>query len=334
MEAFHEGRFKDAVRVFTQTTAAHPDYPAGHYMLGLALGKAQRPSEAIASLQRASDLDPKKASYSLALATTLVQVKRPEDALTALSKQDITKLVSDLRTKYVKAIAAAGSQADAATALPLLRKAAAQHDSSSDLWLALGKAASEVGEKPDAFRAYQQGFRLDPSQDSLGRRAMTVALQLGQENGASAKGQTWYRQGAELGEQLGLARLGENSRLLPGEAWLKADDAEAARAWFEKALKSRSKDPAAELGLARALLELEEPETALLALLRGLKDSPDEQLSSRIHRRLGFTYHQLEQYEKAAEAYRLGGAPDKAKEMLDYQAIADENLSIDRKRKE
>jgi tetratricopeptide (TPR) repeat protein len=333
-QAFQQGRYDEAVRELRETVTTHPDYPPGHYMLGLALHKLGRPAEALASLQRATMLAPEEVSYTLSLAQTLIGVKRYGDALETLAGHDLSTLPPALKPTFVVTLAAAGSKAEAGKALPLLRQAVEQDASSPDLWLALGNAAGRSGATTEAFRAYEHSYRLDSANSSVGRKAVSTGLRLARDAGEGKQGRDWYRRAAELGAVIARADPADADRLLPGEAWLNAGDAAAARAWFEECLRSRPRDPEAELGLARALLDLTETAKALTALDRALAASPDGTLAAQIQRRRGYAFHQLEDYGQAARAYRASDTPEKAAEMEKFQAIAGENATIDRRRKE
>ena len=57
-QAYADGRYQDAARMFTHYCDEHPTNAWGHYMLGLSLWKADRDTEAVTAFQAALEQKP------------------------------------------------------------------------------------------------------------------------------------------------------------------------------------------------------------------------------------------------------------------------------------
>jgi Tfp pilus assembly protein PilF len=100
-------------------------------------------------------------------------------------------------------------------------------------------------------------------------------------------------------------RLDEQSQCRLGDIALRANDLKAASEYYTRAVQLRPDDPEAKIGLAKAMMSLNEPQKAEELLKRALVLDPTSALA---HYRLGVLYrqtgriadakHELEEYEK------------------------------------
>ncbi len=82
--AYREGRYEDAVDLFTVYSERNPDNAWGHYMLGLSARQAGDLEQAEASFERALSLDPNHVKSMLNLSRVLLDQHRPDEALAQL----------------------------------------------------------------------------------------------------------------------------------------------------------------------------------------------------------------------------------------------------------
>ena len=80
-QAFHEGRFADAVGHFRKMVEAEPDDPIPRMYLGAALSKAGRPDSAIASYTEALELAPTNARVHYNLGVVLTELRSEQQAI-------------------------------------------------------------------------------------------------------------------------------------------------------------------------------------------------------------------------------------------------------------
>jgi tetratricopeptide (TPR) repeat protein len=84
--AFLDGRYADAVDLFTRYTDRRSTNPWGFYMLGLSAWKAADTDAAERAFDRALELDPKHVKSWLNLARVRLDTGRPEEALQAIDE--------------------------------------------------------------------------------------------------------------------------------------------------------------------------------------------------------------------------------------------------------
>lgn len=124
--AFLDGRYDEAVDLFTRYTEKQPDNPWGHYMLGLSAWKDGRLDVAEGAFQQTLTLDPSHLKSCLNLARVLLESKRASEAL------------------------------------PVLDRAIAIDSTSSAAYRLKGNALHDLNRDDEAVTAYQAAIQLDP----------------------------------------------------------------------------------------------------------------------------------------------------------------------------
>lgn len=123
--AFLEGRYDEAVVLFTAYTERRESNPWGHYMLGMSAWKSGRHETAEQAFKRAVELDSTLVKGYLNLARVLIESSRPTEALATLDRALAT-----------------GGESSAAYRLK-------------------GRAYHTLGQSADAIAAYQQAIGID-----------------------------------------------------------------------------------------------------------------------------------------------------------------------------
>ena len=124
--AFLDGRYDEAVDLFTRYTEKQPDNPWGHYMLGLSAWKDGRLDVAEGAFQQTLTLDPNHLKSCLNLARVLLESKRAYEAL------------------------------------PVLDRALAIDSTATAAYRLRGNALHDLNRDDEAVAAYQSAIRLDP----------------------------------------------------------------------------------------------------------------------------------------------------------------------------
>ena len=124
--AFLEGRYDEAVDLFTKYTERRPSNPWGHYMLGMSAWKSGRYDTAEHAFQQAVALDSTLVKGYLNFARVLIESSRPSEAIATIDR----------------AIAVDGE--------------------SSVAFRLKGNAYQTLGQKDDAIAAYRHAIEIDP----------------------------------------------------------------------------------------------------------------------------------------------------------------------------
>ncbi len=318
--AFRAGRYQEAAETFQSVVSQSPDAPEGHYMLGMSQYRLQRYDTAVGTLSQALTLGPTNAQYTLALAQAQLKLNRADDALGTLGKQ--SAVPPALRGNYNKLLArtaglVARSRADDARSL--LEKALAVDPKSKSLWVALAEVSQQLNQPEKKFSALNKAFDIDPEDAELGRKTLYVAISMAQSDAIDENAQAeWYRKAATFGKPL-VAKFptAENLKRV-GEAEMAAHEYDNAVKRFESMHASGSDDALLHYYLGSSYQALKRDDDALTHLQNALERSPDPTLTQKIHKARGWTYRSREEFNQAAEAFRLAGDSQKATEMAGY----------------
>jgi predicted CXXCH cytochrome family protein len=116
------GRDAESIKILEDTIAATPRDAGLHHALGLALVRLKRNDEALAELNKASELDPERARYAYVYAVALHSAGRVQDALTVL-KSNFARHPND-RDTLLALISFSRDSGDAKSALDYAQRLA------------------------------------------------------------------------------------------------------------------------------------------------------------------------------------------------------------------
>lgn len=163
---------KEFLAAFRRAVRLEPNDPDFHYILGEALARLGRHSEALPALREAVLMSPSDASYHYALGVVLWNLASYEEAAEALGEAE--RLLPDDPTTLTAlgaTLVAAGRSREAAgilqRALRLDGARAAPHGN-------LGAALWDLGRHADALRALERAVQIEPSRPEL-RRNLALA---------------------------------------------------------------------------------------------------------------------------------------------------------------
>jgi Flp pilus assembly protein TadD len=117
-----QGRDGDGVRILHEAIAVSPRDAGLHHALGLALVRLKRNDEALAELNKASELDPERSQYAYVYSVALHSAGRVQDALTAL-KANLARHPND-RDTLLALISFSRDSGDAKSALDYAQRLA------------------------------------------------------------------------------------------------------------------------------------------------------------------------------------------------------------------
>jgi len=110
LEAYNKRDWATAAKEFEEVTKTNPDYAAGFYYLGLSQRSLGNLSPALASMQKAVELDPANASFKIGLGHAQLQGNRPQDAYTTLKGVDVAAVDAKQRSTYAVLFAQAAAK--------------------------------------------------------------------------------------------------------------------------------------------------------------------------------------------------------------------------------
>lgn len=320
VSAFSSGRYDDAAAVFETFAARSPQAPEGHFMLGLCRLQQKRTAEALASLGKAVELGEGEARFSLALAQTQLRAREGNDALSTLAALDPATVSGKERANFNQLLAKAATAGNRnAEARAALDKAVDADPASKGLWVALANVNKRLDRPEERFTALAKAFEIDPEDAETGRLATKAATVIAQdEEDDAGRRREWYRKASEVGGRLVAAFPTPEHLMLAGSAHLGAQQHADAVASFEKALAGGADDLKLRYELGQSTLALGRHEESLRHLEKALERSPSPDLAAGIHAARGLAYRGLEQFDRAAEAYRSAGDMKTASEMAGY----------------
>jgi tetratricopeptide (TPR) repeat protein len=205
--AFHAGQYTDAKTIFEGYVVTHPKNAFGHYMLGLSAWKANDLSGAERAFNAALAIDSNHVKSLVNLSRVLIEQKRYDDAIGTLTKagdidpksSDVQRLLgrtyhskrmlADAETAYRLAIDLDDKDAwsmnnlglvlleqkRAADALPLLTKAVELKKDVAAFYNNLGMALEQTGQFK-AAQAYADAMKTDPFYEKAKQNLARVSV--------------------------------------------------------------------------------------------------------------------------------------------------------------
>jgi tetratricopeptide (TPR) repeat protein len=329
LEAYNKRDWATAAKEFEEVTKTNPDYAAGYYMLGLCQRSLGNISPALASLQKAVELDPANASYKIGLGQVQMQANRFQDAYSTLKGVDIGSVDAKLRSTYAATFAQAAARSDRADeAILVLTNQLKADPSNPRLHQALGVAYSAVSDDAKAFASFKRAYELDPSDESSARNVVTSGIAAARRAGGAQKDQ-FYTESGRFAEQLANSQPTFDHKLLAGEAWLGAGEYQKALGWFDQAKAAQPQNALVHFYHAQCNTSLNRLDAAIDDLQAALNIGATGKLRTQIYNQMGYVYDKKTDYERAATAYRDAGDSGKVAEMQQKASAKAQNVQAD-----
>jgi tetratricopeptide (TPR) repeat protein len=327
--AFKSKNYTQAAKEFQEIVQQKPEWPAGHFMLGQALGKLNRDDEALGHLRKAYDLNPNDLSYQMALGKSYLDNQRYADAASLLAKIDANALPSSQRTVYHQMLAAAydkSGQGD--RALNSLKKIADSQPNDGDAQYRYGLAAYNANQMTTAVTALEKAVRLDPSDNQKKETLVKILIRGAREaNGNEKKAR--YQKAVTIAGQLASAAPTYENLLTLGEVQLGAQAYSSAAGSFRQALSKNSSDWLAHFYLGQALTSSQAYSEAVAALNQALTKTSSATDERKVWRQIGFANEKLKNYSASLDAYRKAGDSAAVTRVEENQQIAQDNQQIE-----
>jgi tetratricopeptide (TPR) repeat protein len=332
--ALAEQRYADAERAYETLRQLSPEVAEVHASLGLSYFQQRKFSEAVPALRQALKLKPALPNLPVLLAMSLSELGRFDEALPGLQKgfaqsddpaikraaglqlqRAYTGLQRDaqavgvalqLTRLYPKdpEILYHASRLYANLAFVTLQNLSQAAPDSVWVHLAAGEANESQGMDDGALRDYRAVLALDPRRPGVHFRLGRVLLARSQRATADSGDEAEALK--EFQQELELDPTHANAAYEIGEIHRKAGRLDAAREYFETALKSYPEFEEALVGLGRTLVVLGKPEPAVALLQKAIAINAASQVA----------YYQL------AQAYRaLGNAAAQEKALAAFEQL-------------
>jgi tetratricopeptide (TPR) repeat protein len=334
IEAYNKRDWATAAREFEEVTKTNPDYAAGFYYLGLSQRALGNLSPALASMQKAVELDPANASFKIGLGHAQLQANRPQDAYSTLKSIDIAAVDAKQRSTYAVLFAqAATKNGRGGEAVTVVSNQLRSDSSNAGLHQALGVAYSSEGDDAKAFASFKRAFELDPKDEANARNAITSGIAAARRSAGSQKDQL-YTSAAAIAEQLVASEPSFDHKLLAGETWLGAGEYQKALGYFDQAKAAQPQNALVHYYHAQCNTSLSRLDPAIEDLQTALNIGASGKLRTQIYNQLGYVYDKKQDYDKAANAYREAGNQSKVAEMQGKSTAKAQNVQADAEQEE
>jgi tetratricopeptide (TPR) repeat protein len=334
--AFQARDYATAVREFQEVVDQSPTHAGSHYMLGISLRGAGQVSKALASLQKAVELDSANPAYAIALGQTLVQAGNEAEAYTVLKKVNYSSLDANGKASYAPAFATAAIRTNRpGEAISVLEAQTKVSTRDSDLFYSLGFAYNAQGNSSKAFTAFKKSYELDPKNRKAASAAVKSAISAGRRASSASQKSSYYSQGAQIAESLANATNAFDDLLLAGEAWLGAKNYQNALAWFDKARSKQPQSVLVRFYRCQSLTSLGQMGDALKECQEALKiGASDSSMRTKLYDQLGFIHDKRREYDQAISAYQNANNGKMVAEMRTKKETAAANAAADREKAE
>ncbi len=326
--AFKSENWAEAARQFQAVTEQSPDFPGGYMMLGQALQKLKRDSDAVAAFRQAYELNPDDTNTKFKLGEAYVKARKYREAAEVLGSINPSSLPASLQGTYHQLMAVAldkSGQGD--RALVSLKQAAAANPSSAAAHFNYGAAAFNAGQMNEAERALGRAVQLDPNDAAKRKAYVDALLRIGRQSRGDSKVAT-YRKAVENATRLTQLSGTYENFLLLGEAQLGSTDYAGAVSSFDQAAAKRGSDWLPHFYIGQAHTATRNYAEAEAALQRSLANNPSQANQTRVLKQLAFVYEKLKKYSDAEQAYIRAGDPAAAERVRTNAEVAEHNAEV------
>jgi tetratricopeptide (TPR) repeat protein len=289
VNAYRNKDYATAIKEFEKVTQTNPDYAGAYYMLGLAQSGAGKISSALASARKAVELDSGQTSYKVFLGQVLVQADQFQEGYSTLKQVSVSSIDASMRSQYVLVFARAATKANHVDeAIRTLNNQIRADSRNARLYIALGEAHGALGDDKQRFQAFKKAFELNPKDKESGKRAATAATAVARRSSSNQEKLRYYRDAAEIAEDLvGLSNTFENM-LLAGESWMGAKDYAKANEWFAKAKQKKPRNSLVCFYRGQSYSSLNQFDSALNELQEALAIGATGSLRTKIYTQMGY----------------------------------------------
>lgn len=329
VKAFQAGNYNQAIKEFQQVVAERPEWASGYLMLGQALSKADRKSEALTQFRKAYELDSKEPSHGLALAQAHLDAGNYKEAAALLKKVDSSALPKAQKQAYDQMLGVAlAKSGNAGEALAALKRSAEAKGNDAGAWYAYGTMAFNAGDVPAAANAIGKAVQFDPKDAGKKETYIKVLIRQARESQGAAKKQA-YGKAVEVAQALAAQAPTYDNLLTLGEVHLGAENHRAAMEAFTKAAAKNPNDWLSNYYLGQTFTVQGQYAQAETALQKALAKAGEDADKKRIWKQIGFVKEKTRDYESAKAAYRNAGDSGSIARIEQNQRIQGENAEIE-----
>jgi tetratricopeptide (TPR) repeat protein len=332
--AFKANNFQAAVQEFQGVVEKQPEFAGGQYMLGIALLKLDRGSEALNHLKKAYELETGNVGYQLALSQAYLASKRYGDAAQMLQKINPSSLPKGQQDEYHQMLALAlDKSGNGDAALAAMKKVTETKPTDADAWYRYGTAAFNAGETQQGVAALEKAVQLD-GRDPRKTEALAKALVRQARELQGDRKKTAYDRAVQVAKALATSQPTYENLLLLGEVQLGAADYKSSVQSLKQAAAKNVAEWYPDYYLSQAYTLLGQYDAANASAQSALGKAKDEKQRQLVWKQIGFAREKMRDYEGAKEAYIKAGDPRSAQRVEDNKKIAAENQEIEEENRE
>ena len=308
--AFKAGQWEEAIRqlqpVVAEREKAGQKWAGGHFLLGQALLKANRSSEAVDQLRKAYDLDPANVGHQLRLGEAYAAQGKYGSAVSFLGKINPASLPKPMQAflgqllgmAYLKTGDGGRAQAQLANAAT----AASGTRNEAGIRFQLGTTAYNNGDTSTAVAALARASQLDPSDTAKQDAYAKALIRQGRETKNSGAKRAAYQKAATAAARVASSKPNYDNVMRLGEAQLGAERFDDAISSFQSAAGKNSGDWLPHYYIGQAYTAKGQYVSAQGALKTSLdKSSGDNE--KKVWNQLAFVYEKQKSYRSAQDAY-------------------------------
>jgi tetratricopeptide (TPR) repeat protein len=281
--------WRDGEALFERALAVTKDNPVAQYNLGLALGEAGHPQEAMDHFREALRLSPDYAAAHINLGVALTRTGHLQEAIEHL--EEALRLKPDDALTHNNLGGALLQTGQPQEALEHFREALRLKPDYAAAHYNLGDALLQTGQPQEALEHFREVLRLKPD-DALAHNNLGRALA---QTGQPQEAIKYYQEALRLQPNLPEAQYDL------GHALLQAGQPREAIEHFREALRLKPDDAPAHNDLGVALAQTGQPQEAIEHFQEALRLKPDYAMT---HNNLGVALAQTGQPQEAIKHYQ------------------------------
>lgn len=176
----------EALQLIEAWLKDEPEAHQAYYLRGQTHASVKQFAVAEAAFQQALKIAPERFDVSLALAESLLELQRPEDAQPYFQRAAEAQGFADADRARLGWARAARRQGDFATAEKLLADLTNRRPERAEVWEELGRAQFDRGATDDAIRSLEKSVAIQPSTVSARQALGTMLAAAGQSEAAKS----------------------------------------------------------------------------------------------------------------------------------------------------
>ena len=335
--AFKAGRWDEAIRqlqpVVDEREKAGQKWAGGHFVLGQALLKANRNSEAVAQLDKAYRIDGNNVGIRLRLGEAYAAQGKYGSAISFLGRINAASLPKEMQAflgqllgvSYLKTNDPVRAQEELARAA----RAARGSKSEAGIQYQLGTTAYNNGDTNTAVTALARATSLASGDMDMQDAYSKALIKQGRETKNSTAKRAAYQKAASAASKVVSANPSYDNSMRMGEAQLGAEMFDQAIATFQSSAAKNTADWLPHYYIGQAYTAKQQYRSAEQALQQALDKANATNDKNRTWGQLAYVFEKQKKYRDAQDAYARAGNSSAAARARDNAEIAEFNQGVE-----